>query len=322
MENRAHALAAGLFILVLGAAVLFSLLWFSGSHAQRDVHVIVARTSVSGLSPKAVVKLRGVEVGSVESVAFDPADPRQILIRVAIDTAAPLTRGTYAKLGYQGVTGLAFIDLGDEGSDPRPRARVQEADMPIELRPSLLDQLTSDGPDLLSGLNEAVKRLNTLLAEPNQQRIAQALDATARVATQLADRAVELRPTLLGLPALVGHLDQTAVAAEPGLRSATGAAVSIGRLAEDLRARAVVLDSFAIAASGVNASVRSVEIGLVGPTGPSGTPLIEDIGQAARSIDRSAAQLGEQPQSILFGARPARAGPGESGFDAGSERLR
>ena len=321
MENRAHALAVGLFILVLGAAILFSLLWFRGSHAQRDMHIIVARTSVSGLSTKAVVKLRGVEVGSVESVAFDPADPRQILIRVAIDTAAPLTRGTYAKLGYQGITGLAFIDLGDKGDDPRPRASGG-ADLPIELRPSLLDQLSSNGPELLSGLNEAAKRLNALLAEPNQQRVAQVLDATARAATQLADRAVELRPTLLGLPALLGHLDQAAVTAETGLRSATGAAVSIGRLAEELRARSVVLDSFAIAASGVNASVRSVEIGLVGPAGPSGTPLIEDIGQAARSIDRSAAQLGEQPQSILFGERPARPGPGESGFDAGPERLR
>ena len=93
MENRAHALAVGLFILVLGAAILFSLLWFRGSHAQRDMHIIVARTSVSGLSTQAVVKLRGVEVGSVESVAFDPADPRQILIRVAIDMRRFLLRG-------------------------------------------------------------------------------------------------------------------------------------------------------------------------------------------------------------------------------------
>src|SRR5688572_16911661 len=107
MENKAHALAAGLFLLLLGATLAAAVVWFRGDHVQRQSYTVVAHSGVPGLAVKAAVRLRGVDVGSVESIGFDPADARRVVVRIAVDRAAPVTRGTFAQLGYQGVTGLS-----------------------------------------------------------------------------------------------------------------------------------------------------------------------------------------------------------------------
>ena len=129
MENRAHAIAAGLFLLVMGLALALVVAWFQGDRVQPIRHVVVSRTGVAGLNLKAPVKLRGVEVGKVEAIGFDPADPRQVLITIAVDPKAPITRGTVAKLALQGITGLSFVDLQDGdvpviGADPLFAVRV------------------------------------------------------------------------------------------------------------------------------------------------------------------------------------------------------
>jgi phospholipid/cholesterol/gamma-HCH transport system substrate-binding protein len=87
MENKAHAIAAGLFLLLLGFALAASVAWFQGDRTERVHYTVVARSGVPGLNLKAPVKLRGVEVGYVDSIGFDPADPRQILVDIAVDAA-------------------------------------------------------------------------------------------------------------------------------------------------------------------------------------------------------------------------------------------
>ena len=90
MENKAHAIAAGLFALLLGLALAASVAWFQGDRTERTHYTVVSRSGVPGLNLKAPVKLRGVEVGYVDSIAFDPQDPRQILVGIAVDAAAPV----------------------------------------------------------------------------------------------------------------------------------------------------------------------------------------------------------------------------------------
>jgi phospholipid/cholesterol/gamma-HCH transport system substrate-binding protein len=106
MENRAHALAAGLFVVFLSIGLVMATIWFTGDTVQRVDYLLVSKVQVSGLNPKAPVRLRGVDVGKVEDIDFDPKDPRTILVRVAVDSAAPITKGTYASFSHLGVTGL------------------------------------------------------------------------------------------------------------------------------------------------------------------------------------------------------------------------
>ncbi|MDE3011154.1 MAG: MCE family protein [Pseudomonadota bacterium] len=338
MENRAHALAAGLFLLLLSAAALVAVMWFRGDHVARRTVVVVTRESISGLNVKAPVRLRGVDVGKVESIDFDPADARQILIGLQINASAPLTRGTYAQLGFQGVTGLSFVALADTGSDQRA---LPEDDTPgaapprIALQPTLFDQLANAGPRLIGNASEASRRVNEWLSDGNREQIEHAL---ARLNASLAEvnrLLVALQPAARMLPDLVRDADagtrragqvlstaQDALAqAQPALAHLDGTLQGFERLARDadgltgeLRGRTVLLDQLGSAAAQIETTTRHLDATLGGTPGTA-TPLLPELTHASQALSATARQLQEQPQSLIFGPVAVPPGPGEAGFD-------
>ena len=120
MENKAHAIAAGIFVVLLTALVLGLAAWLTRDTGVRDAYEISTRETVTGLQEQAPVRFRGVDVGKVRRIGFDPKNVGNVLVRLEVDRDAPLTRDTFATLSYQGVTGLAFIQLADDGK-PAPR---------------------------------------------------------------------------------------------------------------------------------------------------------------------------------------------------------
>lgn len=312
MENKAYALAAGLFLLLLGLALAASVAWFQGDHTERVHYTVVSRSGVPGLNLKAPVKLRGVEVGWVDSIGFDPQDPRQILVGIAVDAAAPVSASTYAQLGLQGVTGLSFVGLEDaDVQGPLQRAAPGAR---IALQPTVLDRLSQTAPQLLAGLNDTVRRLNDLLSDGNRAQVTQALTRLNQASTEARELMAALQPGARALPALLKDADGAALRADAALRRIEQLAVDGQQLAQSLQARAAVLDRLDAAATQVQATSRNLELALVGDTPPRSRPLLVDLAAASRRIEQAALALGDQPQSLLFGRSAAPPGPGEAGF--------
>jgi len=307
MENRSHALATGAFILLLGLALVAVIAWFQGDHSVRVGYTVVSQTGVPGLNIKAPVKLHGVQVGKVESIGFDPQNPRQILVRIEVDKSAPMTTATVARLGYQGITGLSFIELAD--ADESTAAVPRAADSRIELRPSLLDQLSSASPRLLAGFSEATGRFNSLLSDANQQQLARTLLNLGDASAQLSALAQSLQPA-------AQRADRVLQNAGGSLQKFDSLASEATVLSAELRQRLQALDRVGAAADQLRTTTQRLELALVGADKPRQQPLLEELGQAARSIDRAAAGLDEQPQSLVFGRAGPPPGPGEAGFDA------
>ncbi|HEY8880942.1 MAG TPA: MlaD family protein [Roseateles sp.] len=317
MENKAHALAAGLFLLLLGLALAASVAWFQGDRTERVRYTVIARSGVPGLNLKAPVKLRGVEVGYVETIAFDPADPRQILVGIAVDASAPVSTGTYAQLGLQGVTGLSFVGLEETDSKAPLQRALPGARM--LLRPTLLDRLAESGPGLVAGFAETAARLNALLSDDNRAQLGRTLAELQNAAGDTSKLMAALQPSARQLPGLLKDADATAQRAQIALSSIEALAADGQQLAQELKARAAALDQLQAAAVQVQATSRNLELALVGETAPRTRPVLADVSAATRSIERAADALGEQPQSLLFGRGSQPPGPGEAGF---AERLK
>src|SRR3954447_8613572 len=114
MEGRGYALAVGIFVIVFAAALVAAAVWLGKDRTPYVHYTIASRQGVSGPQGEALVKLRGVTVGRVESIGFDPKDSRIILVRIAIAAGTPIANSTYAQLGYQGITGLSYVQLEDD----------------------------------------------------------------------------------------------------------------------------------------------------------------------------------------------------------------
>lgn len=295
MENRAHALAAGLFVILLSMAVAAVAVWFSGETVVRDRYLLVSEVPVTGLNPQAAVRYRGVSVGKVEDIRLDPENAHFILVRIAVDREVPLTKNTYAQLGYQGLTGLAFVQLNDDGKHVE---RIQtDPDNParIPLRPSALDNIADAGQHLLSNANELAERLNTLLGEQNQTRISHILENVEGASGRFDSIAGQLQPGLKALPELAAEASVT-------LRRASQLMTDLNQIVVKINQQGGTVDSL---------SQTAEELA---DTLPKLRDASHGITRNTRSADRVLLQLEEQPRSLLFGRLPLPPGPGENGF--------
>ncbi len=291
MENRAHALVAGSFVIVLSIAVALIAMRFSGSNIQYNAYRVVTKESVSGLNPQSAVHFRGVNIGKVENIEFDPSNMREILIHILINENVILSKSVYAQLGYQGVTGLAYVQLNDDGTDHEqlpPHAS-------IPMRRSLLDEVTGYGQDLLSNVNQLILKMHQLLDDQNQAQVSKILQNIEKATRNFDDIAGHLQPVLhsfteltLESASLVKRLDQ--VLSEITLATARA------------NQKEGIFDSLSQSAQELAVTIPELQ------------KISGSIARNSNNLDRVLHQLEEHPQSLIFGRPPSAPGPGEAGF--------
>ena len=301
MENKAHALIAGFFTLALLTAVVLVGMWFNRDRVERVPYQLATKLSVPGLNPQAAVRYRGLDVGRVDEISFDPNVPGQILIHIKIDRETPVTKSTYGTLGYQGVTGIAYVQLDDDGSDPVKLPSSEDQVARIEMRPSLLDHLESKGLAILTQAEELTKRFNTLLDPANQKTILGAFDGVSKAATELESIPKQLGPTLERLPKLTAEAQLT-------LQSINKLSKDVNALTTQLQASGGPVEKLSDAADRVGTAADRIELETV--------PLTNDVRASLRTFERAMDRINERPQSFLFGSREIAPGPGEPGFTA------
>ena len=74
MENRSHALVAGLFTLLLGVAVVLAVWWIGGKHEATRDYTVVTRQNVTGLSLQGQVRYRGIRAVSYTHLTLPTSD--------------------------------------------------------------------------------------------------------------------------------------------------------------------------------------------------------------------------------------------------------
>lgn len=291
MENRAHALVAGIFVIFLSITVTFVAMWFSGNNIQRNSYLVVTKESVSGLNPQSAVHYRGVNIGKVENIEFDPDNPHQILIHISVDENVRLQNTIYAQLGYQGVTGLAYIQLNDDGigNEQLP------SDAQIPMRRSLLDEVTGSGQDLLSNVNQLVLKMHQLLDDQNQTHVSKILQNIEKATRNFDGIAGRMQPVLESFTelttesaTLVKHLDQLLGEVN----------VTVAKINQ----KEGIFDSLSHSTQELATTI------------PELRKVSNSIARNSNNLDKVLHQLEENPQSLLFGRPPSLAGPGEAGF--------
>lgn len=297
-------------MLALGAVLVAGLLWLASGGAWQqkyDMYLAVEDESVAGLNLNAPVKYNGVDVGKVQAISLDKANPLRVILLFAIEHGTPIKEDTIAILKTQGLTGIAYVELsGGSVASPLlqtlPGARYPQ----IKTAPSLAARLENVLTSVLAKLDSTSNNINAILSKENQTAIQNTLADMAVVARTIAARKDSIDS---GLADAALTLKNTArVSAKMD-----GLAERIGRSAD-----AVETMGNEVAKTSVSAS-RTVDV--IGAdvkrfsteTLPELERLLGELSTLSSSLRRLSEQTRRDPSGLIFGRTPVPEGPGENG---------
>lgn len=317
MENKSHALAAGSFVLLLTAVLVSLAIWLTRDTRALNVYELTGAVNVSGLQPQASVRFQGVPIGKVTAIGLDAQTRGQVRVSIAVDESAPISASTFATLGYQGVTGLAFVQLDDTtpaaGASGAAPARLPPHSR-IELRAGLLAKLTDRGEQLLAQLDQASQRVNQLLSDDNQKTLMTAVSHIGQAADELKQITAQTRSTL---PALLASSQDT-------LNVVKLTSKRVGDSADEARASARAFKVVTERMSAPGGTLDQLDQGadMLVATGltlrvntlPRVDQAVQDAARTTRQLGELTQTLTDNPQALLLGKPTTPPGPGEPGF--------
>jgi phospholipid/cholesterol/gamma-HCH transport system substrate-binding protein len=251
----------------------------------------------------------------VQSIALDQQTLGNVLIRIAVDGTAPISPTTFATLGFQGVTGLAFIQLDDTGPTSAVLASSDEQPGRIPMRPSLMSRLSDQGAGLLTQLDEATQRVSQLLAAPNQKKLMDAVGNIGQAAANIGQLAQQANQA--NLPALAQEAGATLKSLHTTSDRLGQSADAIGASADAFKGMSLrmsepggTLDRIAEGTTTLTATGQSLNATLV----PRLNRTVDDTARTVRHISRAVESVSDNPQALLLGNGVTPPGPGEPGF--------
>lgn len=167
-------------------------------------------STVSGLKSGELVRVAGVDVGSVQDVSVHDGDKAMVTFTVVDDR--PLSRGTRAVVRYKNLVGDRFLELEDGPGEP-VALRTDDVIPMANTRPALdLDQLFNGFKPLMEGLSPTqLNQLSTDLVKVLQGESSGVETLLARVASvtsTLADRDAVIGRVVGNLNGVLATVDQ------------------------------------------------------------------------------------------------------------------
>jgi len=306
MRHTNYALV-GAFVIVLGLAMVAGVLWLAmGGTTGEFVRYHTDMTeSVSGLSVDAPVKYRGVDVGRVVEIDIDPEEDQQVRLLIDVRAGTPVKVDSIAVLEFQGITGVAFLNLTG-GSTGSALLLPTEADPVPEITagPSLLLRLDEGISRLLLSFTATSDRIQQLLGDDNQAAVRASLADLASLLRELDASAADLRSAISGAAETFESTRDIGTQAGAAFTSVEEAAAAFEQMSVELErtsilVRAVVDDSNGEFMQLADTMERQVRM------------LSSDLRRLSERLDRLAVTIEEDPSRIIYGPEAEELGPGE-----------
>ena len=201
METRANYVTVGIFTLFVLAAAFAFIYWVSRLDETTNLVPLNVKIegSVTGLGDGSDVLFNGIKVGKVSRVLFDANDPRIVYAVTQVKADTPIRDDTYATIGSQGLTGVAYISL--KGGSPASPLLLQKESSTIPVisaQPSAVN-------DILETVREVAGRANTMMTSvesfinDNREPISQTVANVKTFSDSLAKNAEGVDKFLVGV---------------------------------------------------------------------------------------------------------------------------
>jgi phospholipid/cholesterol/gamma-HCH transport system substrate-binding protein len=228
---------------------------------------------VTGLGKGTTVRYNGIEVGRVDSLAFDPNDPQEVIVTLQVQPGLNIREDSEASIESQGLTGGSYLEIdGGTANSPLLVAQPGQRYPVIKAKASTLQQLEETAPRLVAKLNSAADRINDLLSDQNRKAISGILTNLNTTTLTIAQHSGDIDTTLHSLAVTTSKLS-------PTLDDINEDIDKLGKLSDD-----------------ADALVKS-------PAMSDISDLTGDMKKLLASLTRLSNQLDREPTKLLFGDR-------------------
>ena len=303
-----YALVGG-FVLVLGSALIAGVLWLASGGAfqtKYDPYMANVDESVAGLNLNAPVKYNGVDVGKVRSIQLDAENPERVRLVFAIERGTPIKEDTVAVLKTQGLTGIAYVELGG-GTRESPALRATEGQPypVIRTKPSLSARLENVLTNVLAKLDRTTSNIDAMLSVENQLAVKSALADLAAVMRTIAARKESLDKGIVSAARTFDNSARVTAQLGPVIERIGRSADAVEKMGNDAS------EATKTAGKTINSMGADVQR-FTGETLPELERLLGELTVLSASLRRLSDQTQRNPTGLIFGRTPAPAGPGES----------
>jgi phospholipid/cholesterol/gamma-HCH transport system substrate-binding protein len=310
MEPEARYPLVGAVVLALVAALAAGVVWLAASGNQRDMRpyrVYFAKQSLEGLDVRSDVRMKGIRVGEVKSLAFARDHAGTVEVMLGVEPTAPVLQSTRAVVDRNIITGLASIRLVSLDDHSPALTPTGDGAAVIAEGSSQFQQFSETVGELAQRADVTLARINDTLSRENVAAISETLE-NVRVATR------ESTGTLRRIDA---NLAKAGAAADALRQTAAGA----GRDFHDLAVRYESLgDSADRSVLQMSASVDQLTSSFTALSRDAHEFLFDtglELHATAQELQRSGSAIGDaaqalsDPRAALLGPRPSSLGPGE-----------
>jgi phospholipid/cholesterol/gamma-HCH transport system substrate-binding protein len=304
----------GAFVLLLGAVLIGGVLWIaSGGTLQKkyDHYLAIEDESVAGLNLNAPVKYNGVEVGKVSDIELDPANPERVRLTFAIERGTPIKTDTVAVLKTQGLTGIAYVELGGGSRDAPPlQPSAQEPYPVIRTKPSLSARLENVLTTVLAKLDRTSSNIDALLSSENRAALSSSLADIAAVSRTIAARKDVIDAGIVNAARTADNSARATAQLAPIIARIGRAADAVEKMGND------------VSLAGADTAKTVTAVGgdarrFAADTLPEIQRLLGELNDLSNSLRRLSEQTARDPAGLLRGRSPVPDGPGETS----TERL-
>jgi phospholipid/cholesterol/gamma-HCH transport system substrate-binding protein len=284
METRASYVAIGAFVLIVIVGALSSLYWLyrsSGTQATAPVRIIFPEP-VTGLSVGGSVLFNGIRIGEVARLEFAPEGGDNVVAIARLDPAAPIKTDTIAKLGFTGLTGVAYISMtGGSPAAPSLFTAGENSQIPtIVADTSAFTNVLDSAQNVLARMNQTLDEVNGILRDNRDD-----VDVVVQNVRTLSQALADASPEITGLVTDVAGAARSIAAAVPQVASAVGRADTLLAAIEPDRVRAIVDDVGRFT-------------GALPPLADQAGVILGNVNGVVTRIDDAAGTLGDAVQAV------------------------
>jgi phospholipid/cholesterol/gamma-HCH transport system substrate-binding protein len=301
METRASYVTVGAFVMICLLGLIVAMLWLTG--AQYREEYIYFRTffngPVTGLGRGTIVRYNGIDVGNVTQLEFDPADPRRVIATLQTTPTLRLRADSIASIESQGLTGASYVEIAGGAPDsPLLTAQPGQEYPVIPSKPSTLQQLQQNGPELVSRFSVVGERMSDLLNDENRKSLSELL-ANLRNTTKVIDAHEEdLDAMLANLKVVSANLNRTLTSVDKTLTGADTALTSANKAIGTLDTALASADATVKKVGQLSEDADKI---VVGQTAAQFTQLMAQTRTLVSSLTRLSNDLEREPTKFLYG---------------------